>query len=376
MRFKGNGGPGIIDGALSSFGSRIFIRHCQFINNSASVFGGGGAIFVEAVKTLDIQGSLFQGNSAYLGGAIFNSGSSVSIKNSRFVNNTSPGQGGALYNNGGWTTIEQSVFSNNRAIGDGGAIYSEEGLLSIKSSTLVKNSARFGDGGSISASRVSLLDIRDSAISQNSATVCGGIGINDTQGKIVRSAITYNTAGLFGGGLCLWSESGQEPQETEITNSTVSHNTAAQGAGLYLYQLNPPSIVLTANYTTIAFNSASEAGGGLYGAENSLVQLNHSIIWGNGGNDCVFSQGDLTSMGYNIDGDNSCLLTDPTDLPATDPLLGPLQNNGGPTETHALSVGSPALDAIPSDACLATDQRGVARPQGPGCDIGAFELEP
>jgi len=95
----------------------------------------------------------------------------------------------------------------------------------------------------------------------------------------------------------------------------------------------------------------------------------------------------LTSLGHNIANDGSCNLTDPTDLPNTDPLLGPLQNHGGPTWTHAPLPGSPALDAIPVADCtydddgdpgtpevpLATDQRGVARPQGAGCDIGAFE---
>ena len=60
-----------------------------------------------------------------------------------------------------------------------------------------------------------------------------------------------------------------------------------------------------------------------------------------------------------------------------DPLLGPLQDNGGPTFTHALLPGSPAIDHIPAENCeVTTDQRGVARPQGAACDIGAYELEP
>jgi len=93
------------------------------------------------------------------------------------------------------------------------------------------------------------------------------------------------------------------------------------------------------------------------------------------------------ALGGNLDSDGSCNLTDPTDLPNSDPLLGPLQDNGGPTPTHALLPGSPAIDAIPHADCtydddgnpatpevpLATDQRGVARPQWIGCDIGAFE---
>jgi hypothetical protein len=97
----------------------------------------------------------------------------------------------------------------------------------------------------------------------------------------------------------------------------------------------------------------------------------------------------ITSNGHNLDSDDTCNLTDPTDL-HTDALLGPLQDNGGPTATHALLPGSPAIDAIPPQDCtwdddgdpgtppvpLATDQRGIARPQGAGCDIGAFEAVP
>jgi hypothetical protein len=103
-----------------------------------------------------------------------------------------------------------------------------------------------------------------------------------------------------------------------------------------------------------------------------------------------------SSTGHNLDSDGSCGLTDPTDLSNVDPLLGPLQGNGGPTPTHALQLGSPAIDAIPSAACtydhdgdpgtsevaLTKDQRGGMRPREgdgsapSGCDIGAYEVAP
>jgi hypothetical protein len=95
----------------------------------------------------------------------------------------------------------------------------------------------------------------------------------------------------------------------------------------------------------------------------------------------IVPPGTITSLGHNIDSDGSCGL-DPSlnDLPNTDPLLGPLQDNGGPTLTHALLEGSPAIDAG-SENCPYTDQRGVPRPQQDGdedgiarCHIGAFEL--
>ena len=83
----------------------------------------------------------------------------------------------------------------------------------------------------------------------------------------------------------------------------------------------------------------------------------------------------MTSQGHNLDSDNTCNLSSVGDLPNTDPLLGPLQDNGGPTETHALLPESPAIDAGDNAACPSTDQRGIIRPQGSACDIGAFELE-
>jgi hypothetical protein len=81
----------------------------------------------------------------------------------------------------------------------------------------------------------------------------------------------------------------------------------------------------------------------------------------------------IESDGHNLDSDGSCFLTATGDLPKRNPLLGPLAFNGGPTETEALLAGSPAIDAGAADGCPQYDQRGVVRPQGAGCDIGAYE---
>jgi len=97
----------------------------------------------------------------------------------------------------------------------------------------------------------------------------------------------------------------------------------------------------------------------------------------------------MPSEGYNLDSDGTCGFSHPTDLSGVDPMLGPLQDNGGPTPTHALLPGSPAINAIPVEDCtydddgdpgtpevpLTTDQRGVRRPQGGRCDIGAYERQ-
>jgi hypothetical protein len=118
-------------------------------------------------------------------------------------------------------------------------------------------------------------------------------------------------------------------------------------------------------------------GGGIF--VDSEVTLRNTIVAGNlSGGDC---RGRPNSDGYNLDSDSSCSLSGVGDISGVDPLLGPLQDNGGPTETHALLPGSPAIDAGDDSTCLTADQRGVARPldgDGDGtavCDIGAYEFE-
>jgi len=120
----------------------------------------------------------------------------------------------------------------------------------------------------------------------------------------------------------------------------------------------------------------------------AVCALQHSVIADQAsGADCIARS--TWSAGHNIDSDGTCGLTDPTDLPNTDPMLGVLQDNGGPTLTYALLPGSPAIHAVPLAACiyddddpgtpevpLTGDQRGVARPQGGACDTGAYEVTP
>ena len=93
----------------------------------------------------------------------------------------------------------------------------------------------------------------------------------------------------------------------------------------------------------------------------------------NGGAECAGAPAALISNGYNLSSDASCDFTNTGDIVNTDPLLGPLQDNTGPTFTHELLGGSPAVDAGTNIGCPATDQRGIARPIGASCDIGAYE---
>jgi len=236
------------------------------------------------------------------------------------------------------------------------------GKLTLTDLTLV-NGSGFGGGiynkGTLTLNRVTL--------SSNQATggdQGGGLS-NDGQATINNSTISGNTAvlaaGIFNRGILT------------LNNSTVSSNIAgAAGGGI------KNEGALTLKHSTISNNTAQH-GGGVANLSYGKVRYQNSIIAGNTANaDATHADCDgivSGSLGYNLVGNNTGCPTISTDK-STDPLLGPLQNNGGSTETHALLPGSPAIDAIPAEKCVFTaDQRGIARPQNTKCDIGSFELE-
>jgi hypothetical protein len=168
-------------------------------------------------------------------------------------------------------------------------------------------------------------------------------------------------------------------------NSTISGNSlstgsaTAQGGAI----ANTGGSVFVLSNTTVTNNSAKTAGG-LFQAGAGSITLRNSILAGNSastvGPDC---NGPIASQGHNLVGVTAgCTFAASTgDLLNVSANLGPLASNGGPTQTHALNAGSVAIDAgdpgVPGSggtACEATDQRGITRPQGPACDIGAFEV--
>lgn len=176
--------------------------------------------------------------------------------------------------------------------------------------------------------------------------------------------MSNNTAVAEGGGVL---NSG----ETVLNNTTLSGNTAAAGGGLYSW-INGTA---TLNHCTISDNTATGGSGGGLGDDGSgVTMLTNSIVaHSSADTDCALS-GTLTDGGYNIVEDGTCITAATSS--AGDPLIGVLQDNGGPTLTHAPLPGGPAVDAIPLINCtLDTDQRGVPRPQGSAlCDIGAVEF--
>jgi cysteine-rich repeat protein len=229
------------------------------------------------------------------------------------------------------------------------------------------------------------INISDCTITRNTATTHGGGIYNKSGGtvNITNSTISDNTAGVFDGG-GLYSQGGT----VNLSNVTISGNDSSRdGGGVFV-----EDGIANLNNVTIADNhagaGAADSGGGVM-LENGTLSMANTIIANNTaggpGPDCWADPSPaITSLDYNLIGTTAdCLISGEVAHNVTgDPLLGPLQDNGGPTLTHAISESSPAFDSGNPDTpdgtaprCMATDQRGTARPQHGRCDIGAYEIE-
>jgi hypothetical protein len=194
--------------------------------------------------------------------------------------------------------------------------------------------------------------------------------VNIISATIENSTISGNNASGDGGGIYYWGMGGTGGV-LSLTNVTVSGNTAGGNGGGIIIDSNPPSM-MELNYVTLSGNQAAGSGQAIY--NNGTVNLHSTIIESIGVGNCAGNASEVVSLGYNISSDSTCLSGGTDDLLSTDPLLEPLADNGGGTQTHALILVSPAFDSADTANCPATDQRGISRPRGNECDRGAFEL--
>ena len=252
--------------------------------------------------------------------------------------------------------LSDSVVTGNVATSDdqtgglrGGGIYINAGALGIENSTIANNSAVNGAGGGIVSISFDTR-ITNSTISGNTATGTSADG-----------------AGIYNAGLL------------QVTNSTISGNTA-EGSGGAIYNTTLGGFRgLQITSSTLAGNEG-DVGAAIYN-DDGPVGIKQTIIANTltSNSNCAVLSPDtspIVSLGYNLASDDSCFLTEEGDLPNTDPLLGALTDNGGPTQTHAIAGYTPAYNAGGEGPCpTPTDQRGIERPQLGACDIGAFELE-
>jgi hypothetical protein len=331
---------------------------CFPVNEFGDNIGGG---IYNDQGMLTVQNSTLSGNSADAGGAIFNNDGTLIITNS-VVSGNSAGSTAGIFNYGNLAvlTITNSLFSGNSA----GVIHVQSGMATVTNSTFSGNSATIHGGAGAIEVATGIVTVTNSTFSGNSGTSGGGIITNGTT-TVTNSTFSNNSAsygaGIINGG------------NLTVINSTFSGNSAAiSGGGIY------NNGTLTVTNSTVSGNSATSNGGSLFNNFGGTLHLKNTILANSSGtNDCYNFSGDTIATNINnlIETNSTSGHSCGTPALMSDPLLDSLNNNGGPTKTLALLSGSPAINAGNDATCSSTDQRGVARPYGSHCDIGAYEYQ-
>lgn len=331
---KGNQatGPGTGAAGVADFSGQSTIKDSRIVHNTSDQACGGASL---SGSLPTVTNSVFARNHSDMSGGalciLSNGSATVAVSDSRFTKNTANGSGGALYLGTLHGIISRVTFDGNEAVGGGGAIHVVSPDLTISRSTFSNNRATgvaSGSGGGIWADGTGHLRLVNSTLAQNEAAASGGAIFNSNPG---------GNAG------------------------NVSHVELA--------------------FTSIAFNNGDsdglggDIGGGIMQGVNAAYDDVHGTLIAHntaaGDPDCAAT---VTSVGHNVLTDTvGCTGFDrPSDHLTAAPKIGALSANGGPTETVPLKKGSPAIDKG-GKKCPPTDQRGVSRPQGPHCDVGAFE---
>jgi hypothetical protein len=316
---------------------------CRTIGHAISLAGSGDSIKVAAATYTE---NLTVGVNLKITGA----SASTTIIDGGGLNTVVTIQSGVQ------VSLSKFTIQNGHASqsGSGGGIVNF-GTLTMNFSVVSGNTADSSGGG---IDNVGTLTIDNSTVSGNNASGSSGSG-----------------GGIINGGTLI------------INDSTISGNTASSTDGLASGGGIESNGFLSINNGTVAENAVNgtqgQEGGNIYISTGSTATLQNSIIANSiSGGNC---SGAVSSNGYNLSSDGTCGFNNTGDLNHSDPLLGPLQNNGGPTETMALSSGSPAIDAGNPLGCIdgqgrrfSIDQRGLPRPDREdtsGCDMGAYESQ-
>ena len=361
----GGGGLGDLGGGLNVLGGSLTMDNCTISGNTALDVGG---VLAYTFGPISISNTTISGNTAddVAGGVyLYAAGGDLSILDSTITGNVAGvaprGAGpvlGSLDNPDDRRLPMELVrpeFRGKGGGGFGGGALAAYGVVTVERTTISGNDAGLGQAGGV-------------------VLYGGGVVLRD-------STISGNTAGTIAGGGII----GSAKYDAVISNSTVDSNAAGYYAGgLYLFSYASSTI----EFSTITGNSAGYAGGGFYYLqEGAGMQHNTTIV---SGNTALAEPDILLDAASTINAEFSLVGVAPTGgtlnadavtvgLLGVDPALDPLAANGGPTETRLPAMASPVVDQVPggSAGCggaVTTDQRGLARPSGSACDIGAVEF--
>ena len=341
-------GGAIYNYPYQTTGSNMVLTGVTISNNTATS-GNGGAIYNWSSNPIltDVEISENHATSGK-GGAIFNDSSSPHLTDVNISGNTALKEGGGMYNKGTYTVHSSPVltrvrftqnFAQDDSYGDGGGMYNLDWCDPILTDVIFVYNHAGHHGGGMYNSQATYPVLRRVLFSENSAGTHGG-GLFNTAAYPNLENVTFsgNTAVNNGGGMCSWAV------------------------------IDPISMV---NVTFVNNSSLYGSGDGLYSSTSSGFAITNGIFWGNGDQQIV-GGGPVTYSvvqgGWSGEGNIS-----------TDPLLQPLADNGGFSQTIALGEGSPAIDAGSEAICPTVDQRVYVRPVdgdgsgGPRCDMGAYE---
>jgi hypothetical protein len=381
--------------------------------NETTVSGGrapryeGGGVYNHG-GILTVTNSIISGNYAAdrSGGGVSNREGTLTVTNSTISGNRAYGNGAGVFNRGGALTVTTSTIASNFTTKGGGGGVAGYGTLTITNSTITGNGSGEGTGGGVSFRGGfyggGTLTVTNSTIAGNVAQYGGGGMYNSDTVTVTNSTIADNFVDYRGGGGGVLNRGGT----LTITNATIAGNSTSSnfppysitsGGGVF----NSGGTVTITN-STIVGNDAQSLGGGVVNDFGGTLMLVHTLVAGNTapiGLEVGNATGTILGNNHNLFGVNGNAGVEGFSPGATDVVPGAgvqladiinptLANNGGPTQTHALVPGSPAIDAggaVCSDGSgspLLTDQRGKPRAVDgngdgtPACDIGAFEFFP
>jgi CSLREA domain-containing protein len=407
-------------GGIANAGGTVILSRSSVTGNTAPVYGGGGIQnggFRNVAGTVEVIASIVTGNvSGGDGGGILNGqngrpgrpgrpatpvrsacawiprcarsmhpgpaappapgpptapgppaprGLRLVVTGSRIDGNTGTNSGAGIANDGGTAVVTGSTLNGNKAARSPGGGIANYGPLTLLHDTLHGNQAAYG--GALEAAYAGTPGrqvVTDSSLTGNTALAGGAIDDGTDTLYVTASTLAGNSADL-GGAIEV-----QGAAFVYLRNSTLTGNSARPGAGGAVDTYACGGGVVS--YSTIAGNTS-----GLNLPCSNLTVTGSIIAASAPGPNCA-GAAPHESAGYNLDTGVSCAFAKPTDLTAADPQLAPLAANGGPTPTQVPADGSPAINhgGTRATGCPATDQRGVSRPQGPACDIGAVEVQP
>jgi len=347
----------------------LFIERLTIEEGSGA--GNGGAILVGPDATLTVDDSWMSLSHATIhGGAIYGMiGSWITIHDSVFAGNTAAFGGGAVATDD-LANIDGTVFFSNRAQ-EGGAVFVEPGAFTNIADTTFAFNVASDLGGAVFVFSSGFGNIDTSGLFLNSATNQGGGVYNGGTMNVRQSLLWLNESG-FGGGILA------NAATTNVSNSTLFQNLASvNGGGIYAN-----GGLLNIGYATIAENTATAAGGGVAASAAATVNVGTTILSDNTSGNCQVAGGaTIVNQGYDIDSGTTCGFGTANDSQSdTDPGLGELDDNGGPT--LSMLPGEFAINHVPlhTNGCgdfVMEDQREFARPDDVTvlCDVGAVEAD-